>query len=54
MTLQGSWHSAGLTCKIIDFEVEKLMVLIQHASSKLKKTLPEKGGTNNSSHLGPI
>ena len=39
MALQGSWHAAGLTCKKRDFEVEKLMILLQHASSKLKNRL---------------
>ena len=39
MALQGSWHPAGLTCKKRDFEVEQLMILIQHTSSKLKNKL---------------
>ena len=39
VTLQGNWHPAGLTCKKRVFEVEQLMILIQHASSKLKNKL---------------
>ena len=37
--LQDKWHPAGLTCKKRDFDIDQLMVLIQHASIKLKNRL---------------
>ena len=39
------WHPAGLTCRKHDFEVEQLMVLIQHASICLKNSLQRKENT---------
>ena len=43
--LCNKWHPAGLTCKKHDFEVEQLMVLIQHASIRLKSSLQRKENT---------
>ena len=37
--LQGRWHPAGLMCKKRNFEVDSLMALIQHASTKLKNRI---------------
>ena len=37
--LHNTWHPAGLTCKKRNFEVDSLMVLIQHASIKLKNRI---------------
>ena len=39
MALQVKWHPDGMSCRKTDFEVERLMVLIEHASSKLKNKL---------------
>ena len=43
--LRNKWHPAGLTCRKHDFEVEQLMVLIQHASICLKNSLQRKENT---------
>ena len=43
--LYNKWHAAGLTCRKHDFEVEQLMVLIQHASIRLKNLLQRTGNT---------
>ena len=43
--LYNKWHAAGLTCRKHDFEVEQLMVLIQHASIRLKSSLQRNGNT---------
>ena len=43
--LHNKWHAAGLTCRKHDFEVEQLMVLIQHASIRLKNSLQRTGNT---------
>ena len=37
--LNGKWHPAGLTCEKINFEVDGLMALIQHASIRLKNKI---------------
>ena len=37
--LKDIWHPAGLACKKRNFEVDSLMVLIQHASIKLKNKI---------------
>ena len=37
--LNDRWHRAGLMCKKRIFEVDSLMVLIQHASIKLKNKI---------------
>ena len=37
--LQNRWHPAGLKCKKRNFEVDSLMVLIQHASISLKNKI---------------
>ena len=37
--LNDRWHSAGLTCKKRNFEVDGLMALIQHASIRLKNKI---------------
>ena len=37
--LRNRWYSAGLTCRIRNFEVDSLMALIQHASIKLKNRI---------------
>ena len=34
--LRNRWYSAGLTCRKRNFEIDSLMVLIQHVSIKLK------------------
>ena len=40
------WHAAGLTCRKHDFEVDQLMVLIQHASIRLKNSLHRNENTD--------
>ena len=37
--LNGKWHPAGLTCEKLNFEVDSLMALIQHASIRLKNKI---------------
>ena len=44
--LCNKWHAAGLTCQKHDFEVDQLMVLIQHASIRLKNSLQRNGNTD--------
>ena len=39
--LRAKWHTAGLTCRKHDFEVDQLMALIQHASIRLKTLYTE-------------
>ena len=44
--LHNKWHTAGLTCRKHDFEVDQLMVLIQHASIRLKNSLQRNENTD--------
>ena len=44
--LHNKWHTAGLTCRKHDFDVDQLMVLIQHASIRLKNSLQRKENTD--------
>ena len=37
--IKGRWHPAGLSCKKRNFNIDQLMLLIQHASIKLKNQL---------------
>ena len=37
--LNGKWHPSGLTCEKRNFKVDGLMVLIQHASIRLKNKI---------------
>ena len=43
--LHNKWHAAGLTCQKHAFEVEQLMILIQHASTQLKNSLQRNKNT---------
>ena len=55
VSLCNPWHPAGLTCKKRNFEVDSLMALIQHVSSKLRnRILWTKGTTNESPNGGFI